>query len=168
MWGIEDALKASKVYLINMEDSVSKLELGAKYEYADWCRKAYEELVNRRNPLSIDEARRVGLDATTQIAQIREVRLKSMSRTRSSTEYNTRACPYCMENTQCNDIEPYTRNYAHQCKSCNITFYSNDEQVDKFLPKRLGEEISTAFSTSSTRMRNGAEADVASRGTSKW
>lgn len=77
MWAFEDALAASKAFLVDMKDSVTKFELARKFEYAEWRRKAFNELVKRLEPLSIDEARRIGLEATTQIAQFREARVKA-------------------------------------------------------------------------------------------
>ncbi len=64
MWGFEEARKASRAFLVDMEDSIAKVELATRYDYDDWMRKAYEELAKRPDPLSIEEARRICQDLT--------------------------------------------------------------------------------------------------------
>ncbi|KLO09623.1 hypothetical protein SCHPADRAFT_943488 [Schizopora paradoxa] len=52
MWGFEEARKASNASLVDMEDSIAKVEIATRYDYDDWRRKAYEELAKRPDPLS--------------------------------------------------------------------------------------------------------------------
>lgn len=82
MWFIDEALEASKAWFERSMDSVIKLELGTRFDYDDWRREAFQELVHRPRFLSTAEARRIGLDATTQIARIREFLLPSMPHTK--------------------------------------------------------------------------------------
>lgn len=112
MWGFDEAREESKEIIFNMHDSITKFELGMRFDYDDWIRKAYEELCTRPEPLSIEEAKRTGLEAAMHISRIRELRCKSMAAakvvatpfTSSSSSpfgYNPaqdtlRRCPHCL------------------------------------------------------------------------
>jgi len=159
MWGFEEANEASKAFLLNINDSITKLELGARFGYDDWLRKAYEELCNRPNSLSIEEARRVGLEAATHIAQIRELRFKSLSSQRvvqtvTRLGYSSRAeqkqcCPHCAKPVQIDFRTPYlfddpatnSSERIASCLSCNITLFGDSAIAAKSISNRINEEI---------------------------
>lgn len=89
MWCFEEALEASKSSLKIMSDSFDKLELGIRFEYDDWQREAYKELVSCPEPLSTKEARRVGLETASKIAFIRELRLQMMPNKKAAVPFVT-------------------------------------------------------------------------------
>ncbi|KLO09620.1 hypothetical protein SCHPADRAFT_943485 [Schizopora paradoxa] len=155
-----EILEASKSFLFNMDDFITKIEIGARFKYAEWRLKAFEELVYRQDPLTIDEIRRIGLEAATQITRIREVRLKSMSRLRLTTEWFGRNynehCAFCKNQIKID-------NDTKQCQTCNIVFYTEDKQVDEILPVRLKEMIAEVLGVTAKRESDAASADDATK-----
>ncbi|KLO09621.1 hypothetical protein SCHPADRAFT_943486 [Schizopora paradoxa] len=138
-WGIEELLQTSKTFLFNMGDSIRKFEIGRDYHYTDWQRKAYLELAVRRASLTVNEAKRIGLRATIEINSVRDVRLKSMAQIR---KYGAKTCcPFCRT--------PFdsSREPERQCQPCDITFCKDGENINKLLPLRLKDMISTFFET---------------------
>ncbi len=150
-------MESSKAILVNMDDAVTKLELGARYGYDDWRRKAYDALVTRLNSLSVEEVRRIGLEATAQISRIRDVRLKSMfcSKNPPSRGYSggSECCPHCLKPVYMNST------YLPACKPCGITFYGASELCDKYVSKRVNDEISKLFPPTPTTANTGVDHD---------
>ncbi|KLO08898.1 hypothetical protein SCHPADRAFT_858543 [Schizopora paradoxa] len=167
MWGFEEARKESKDILFNMHDAITKFELGTRFDYDDWIRKAYEELSARPDPLSIDEAKRLGLEAAMQISRLRELRSKSMATARTipyssnvafgtgqSVDRDTRRCPHCSSNvkymaplfafsfgqTRPNDGSgPSGGTYS--CTTCNITLRGDSPSANDSISKEISNEI---------------------------
>jgi len=154
MWGFEEAKEASKAFLFNMDDSITKLVLGAQYDYVDWLRKAYEDLARRLSPLSVDEAKRIGVEAAMHISHIREIRLEAQSTSRV-IHANVQVlvsgrkgtyCPHCS-----NYIHPMsTRSIAgdtqwHRCNPCGVSFYGDKATVDGIATNRINEKLRALF-----------------------
>ncbi|KLO11043.1 hypothetical protein SCHPADRAFT_930180 [Schizopora paradoxa] len=75
-------LKADDVHkraIIQLDDSlpgpVTRVELANKYDVPKWCESGYQALVLAAEPLSLDEAERIGHDSALKINRLREARL---------------------------------------------------------------------------------------------
>lgn len=145
MWGFEEARKASQAFLVDMEDSIAKVELATKYEYDDWLRKAYEELAKRPDPLSIEEVRRIGIEAAFHIAQVREDRLKALSCLRvlhhevrmfGRNKHET-YCPHCSNVIKAS----YSGQYSYACQPCGLTFFREKEPINQRIDERIRDKI---------------------------
>ena len=56
-------------------DEVGKLEIALKYKIERWYMDAYTALAKRKEPLSVEEGQRLGLELSLKLAQVREKRL---------------------------------------------------------------------------------------------
>ncbi|KLO09614.1 hypothetical protein SCHPADRAFT_1000128 [Schizopora paradoxa] len=169
MWGFDDARKESKETLSSMHDSVTKFELGTRFDYDDWIRKAYEELCARLEPLTVDEAKRIGLEAAIHISRLREHRCKSMASPKAvkASQHNSGfdfyvdrdregscQCPYCSTVVKKEaDTTPsypsafnsvrnngaYGRKYP--CSTCNITLLGECPSAAEIVSKEISDEI---------------------------
>lgn len=147
MWGFEEARKASRAFLVDMEDSIAKIELASRYNYDDWMRKAYEELAKRPDPLSIEEARRIGMDAAFHIAQVREDRLKALSCLRVlhddvrmyGKNKHGAYCPHCSGSMGSSGFA-WGEDY-NTCRPCGLTFYGSKEPINESIDKRIREKV---------------------------
>jgi len=145
IWGFEEARKASKALLVDMEDSITKIELAIQYDYDDWLRRAYEELAKRPDPLSEEEGRRIGMDAVLHIAQIREHRLKALSclgiqkagvRMHGSGKKQAIYCPQCLRTIGRAWLES-----CYTCGLCRLTVYGSIERLNQRIDKRVREKV---------------------------
>ncbi|CCM02991.1 uncharacterized protein FIBRA_05106 [Fibroporia radiculosa] len=84
MWDFSDVRKLAirKLQALSM-DPVDKIILSRKYRiHGEWTIGAYTTLCERREPLTIPEASRLGLETAIRIAQIREQIRSCSTRTR--------------------------------------------------------------------------------------
>jgi len=157
MWGFQDASKASKEFLIDMDDSITKLEIGTRYKYDDWRRKAFGELARRPACPSPDEAKRICIREVFNIFRLREVRLEAQSSFKvlhpaaRVSAYATNAfgktptyhCPHCSTLLQVEHSTGTPRpKPAYKCGPCAITFYEDKSTVDKCVSGWVEEAIS--------------------------
>ncbi len=163
MWGFEEARQASKDFLVAMDNSITKFEIATRYEYDDWLRRAYKELANRPKSLSIEEAKRIGIEAATHVAQVREVRLGAQHslqvlHTEARVHFGTRnwitvyRCPHGSHGVQPREF-PYSDNEStasgthslsatcYKCELCGVTFYDDKTIVDKTISGRIDDAI---------------------------
>ncbi|CAK5282347.1 unnamed protein product [Mycena citricolor] len=56
-------------------DPIQRVLLGRRYDVSAWMRSGYTDIASRKESMSMDEARELGLDATWQISQLREARV---------------------------------------------------------------------------------------------
>ncbi|THV06157.1 hypothetical protein K435DRAFT_743906 [Dendrothele bispora CBS 962.96] len=54
------------------QDPVQKIEIAREYDIDDWMLPALNQLVQRDQPLTVDEGERLGMEYTTKLASIRE------------------------------------------------------------------------------------------------
>lgn len=160
-WEFEAAKEASKAFLVEMEDSITKLQIASRYEYEDWLCRAYRELAYRATPLSIDEAKCIGIEAATHVAQVREVRLVAKSRFRilhddarvfiTGGRKSEVYCSQCTNPTTAvtkhgtisflGTTTTTTTVIGSQCEPCGIDFYGPRTKVDGMISERVDEEI---------------------------
>ena len=55
-----------------MTSAVDKIVLANDYKIKDWLLDAYDEVCARREPLTIEEGQRLGMDTVIKIANFRE------------------------------------------------------------------------------------------------
>lgn len=77
MWSFERIrrLSISELHKLPL-DTVRKVELAHKYDISEWYHPTYLALALRENPLSVEEAARLGFDFAVKMAQVREKVLK--------------------------------------------------------------------------------------------
>lgn len=151
-----------------MHDSIAKFELGMRFDYDDWIRKAYEELCTRPESLSIDEAKRIGLEAAMHISRIRELRCKSMATAKLVTPSGSafgytheqdaaRCCPHCSRIIKDqlfisgpahftfgspSRTEGFgTNSRTYSCQTCKITLYGESSSGAERISKEISDEI---------------------------
>lgn len=156
MWCYEKARQESKEELGKTRDSLMKLEVGTRYKYDDLVRKAYEELAVRPEPFSIDEARRVGLEAAMHISRLRELRCKSMGSAKNVDEHGRvghLSCPYCSKPVfdahttpalYRNSVGGTTR--AQACGTCRVVLYGESASGGDLISEILRVEIAKLLS----------------------
>jgi hypothetical protein len=73
MWGFEDVRRVAIKYLSGLKmDAVEKAYLAQKYEVKEWYEDAFFDVVDREEPLSLEEARKLGIDLMAKLAIARE------------------------------------------------------------------------------------------------
>lgn len=101
MWAFDDIRKTAIEELDRFAiDPVTKLEIAQKYELKAWKEAALLELVMREKPVSIGEARFLGLESTVKVAEIRDVIIKEYLRYTGASFYSRGHSPYDMNNIQ--------------------------------------------------------------------
>ena len=87
-----------------------KLALAQRFDIVAWLEPAVRRLVLRDEPLSVDEAKEIGIEMVTQIAILREKRLSKLLRTaQRATGLVTGAAKAEVESEICKDIERWIR-----------------------------------------------------------
>lgn len=105
-------------------EEVEKLELALKYEITQWYADAYLALAKRPKPLNVEEGKRLGLELSVKIAQVRERRLVRMVEpeqkgTKAATTGNTTGifggAPTLFPPSPANGSNSLTGRYLHIC-----------------------------------------------------
>ncbi|KAF9262674.1 hypothetical protein L218DRAFT_867238 [Marasmius fiardii PR-910] len=63
-------LSITRVFQV-LDDPSDRIVLGIRYDVTDWLVSAYTELCERKEPLTLEEGRKVGVDIAVTIAQVR-------------------------------------------------------------------------------------------------
>ncbi|KAF9016109.1 hypothetical protein BDZ89DRAFT_994726 [Hymenopellis radicata] len=91
MWGMSDirqlAVDNLSKCMALRRDPVEYIVLAKAYEVVAWLRHGYQELVKRTEPISPEEAERIGWVASIQIYQIREAALVKQAGNRGFVKY---------------------------------------------------------------------------------
>lgn len=72
MWEFQETRKLAIQTLSSGIDLTTKILLGKQYKVGEWLFAAYEGLAKRTEPISLDEAERLGLETAIRLYQIRE------------------------------------------------------------------------------------------------
>ena len=77
MWGFMKIRQASIEQLQNDKtDLITRIELAHRYDIREWLFTSYVELGKRPEPISVDEAKRLGYEFAIKMAQVREMLYK--------------------------------------------------------------------------------------------
>ncbi|KAF5365925.1 hypothetical protein D9758_006684 [Tetrapyrgos nigripes] len=77
-WDFSSLCRLAVNNLYTITSAADKIYLGHMYEVTEWLVPAYTELCVRQEPLTLQEGRRLGVDITTSIGQVRhQIRYRS-------------------------------------------------------------------------------------------
>ncbi|EPQ53960.1 hypothetical protein GLOTRDRAFT_23935, partial [Gloeophyllum trabeum ATCC 11539] len=71
-WGFDSIRLLAIKEVLPLASPIDKIVLGHKYDIQEWLPDAYHALCVRKDPLSDDEAERLGAKDTARVARIRE------------------------------------------------------------------------------------------------
>lgn len=138
LWGFDSVTTFCTKMLDTTSDAVLVVALAKRFNYDKLLRKAYRTLSSRAEPISVMEARRMGPDATAEIAQIREAQQKLSLTGKVATKGSIVNCCICGGNNANRyfDTESY-----YQCAPCNISYFFNATACSEFVRRRVDMEI---------------------------
>lgn len=120
MWGF-NALREQAIKQLDTSDlnAIRRFHLSQKYDIPGWIPKSYTELVDRKERLTPDESKELGLEVSFEISQYREQKLEQLV-THFKTEHGTaRVCTSGHDNS-----------VSHRCRKsscgCAIKLEVND------------------------------------------
>lgn len=64
--------------LTSLASAVDKLALGHEFGVTEWLAAGYAELCTRRHPLSVEEGRKLGVEAVVRIAEMKHELFENM------------------------------------------------------------------------------------------
>ncbi|KDQ59110.1 hypothetical protein JAAARDRAFT_33840 [Jaapia argillacea MUCL 33604] len=70
-WGYESIRSLAIREIFPLSSPIDKIVLGRKYDIPDWLRDAYVAVCERREPISLEEAMRLGLEEVVKISKAR-------------------------------------------------------------------------------------------------
>ncbi|KZT27200.1 hypothetical protein NEOLEDRAFT_1131229 [Neolentinus lepideus HHB14362 ss-1] len=82
-WGFNSIRTLATRELFPLASPIDKIVLAHKYDIKEWLLEAYKDVCLRKEPLSVEEAERIGVKDTARIASIRENRLCTTDKKRT-------------------------------------------------------------------------------------
>ncbi|KDQ59052.1 hypothetical protein JAAARDRAFT_108596, partial [Jaapia argillacea MUCL 33604] len=70
-WGYESIRSLAIREIFPLCSPIDKIVLGREYDISDWLRDAYIAVCERREPITLEEARRLGLEEVVKISKAR-------------------------------------------------------------------------------------------------
>ena len=106
MWGFDDVRKFAIANLSKQNiEIVEKAYLAQKYEVKEWYEDAFFDLANRKEPLTVKEARKLGVDLVAKLAIAREQKYSKATTTCQKMFFKKNASrPNVADFEQCNFV----------------------------------------------------------------
>lgn len=149
IWGFESIIEFCKKKVLDVtEDPILVVTVAKRFQFKDLLAKSYETLSTRNEPISIIEARRLGLDSTAEIARVREARQRAVSCAQFLVGTDTRICPFCKKHTSVKQIDtsalpsPMFMLVARECLDvCKYVYFNRESDVSAYVRLCVLEEI---------------------------